>query len=227
PYLIGPVLIRMTQTMRRTPTIVTYDADTEPAPEWAQRFLDASESALWGCGFEALHHIVLPDLLPNVQSIFVLMTRPESNDAAIAVTMFGAGTQQTLRKFHVEFATDYADGFELCTNNTGEESVFKRLPHKQILQFDFVSDPVRLWDIHQRSMQEFGHGPKQPVPDRSQAIDRFRAALVKEFIDQVEVGWLWVDEGHDVFRPTWKGACLMVWKLCWPVGALRRQARRQ
>lgn len=227
PYVAGPVLIRFTQKMSRSPTVLTYDADEQPAPEWVQDYLDYAEATLWGCGFEALHHIVLPDLMPNVQAIFVLMTRPESNDAAIAAAMFGTGANASIRKHHVEFATDYADGFELCTNNTSEESVFKALPHKRVLQFDFVSDPAVLWEIHERALQEFAIGSKKSVPDKSQAIEAFREALVKEFTDQVEVGWLWCDESHDVFRPTWKGACLMVWKLCWPVSTLRRAARRK
>lgn len=228
PYVLGPLLIRLTQKLRRSPTLLTFDADEQPAPAWVQEYLDETEAELWGCGFEALEHIILPDLLPNVQSIFVLMTREESNDAAIAVAMFGTGAQESVRKYHVEFATDFEDGFELCTNNTGEESAFKPLPHKRILQFDFISDPSALWQIHQRAIQEFGTGAaKKPMPDKSQAIDRFREALVKEFTDQVDVGWLWYDEFHDVFRPTWKGACLMVWKLCWPVSTLRRAARRK
>lgn len=226
-YVLGPVLIRYTQTMKASPTLVTFDPEVQPAPAAVQSFLDATEADLWDCGFEAVAHVALPDVLPNVQSIVVIMVRPESNDAAMAATMFGTGGGTTVRKFHVEFSTDFTDGFEVSTMNSTEESVFRPLPHKKVLQCDFVRDPARLWRIHERAVREFGTGPKIPVPDQEEAVERFRASLHKEFTDQVAVGWLYFDEENDVFRPTWKGACLMTWKLCWPVSWFRRMRRRK
>ena len=35
------------------------------------------------------------------------------------------------------------------------------------------------------------------------------------------------DQAAGVYRPTWKGACLMAWGRLWPVGAIRRTLRRR
>jgi hypothetical protein len=227
PYVLGPVLIRYTQTMRVSPTLVTFDPEVQPAPPAVQQFLDTTEAELWDYGFEAVAHVALPDMVPNVKSIIVIMVRPESNDAAMGATMFGTGAGTNIRRFHVEFSTDFADGFEVATSNTTEESVFKPLPHKRLVQCDFVRDPVHLWRVHERAVREYGTGPKKPVPTQNEAIECFRASLRKEITDQAAIGWLYYDEENEVFRPTWKGACLMTWKLCWPVSLIRRVRRRQ
>lgn len=207
--------------------LVTFDPEAQPAPPNVQAFLDTAEAELWDHGFEALAHVALPNVLANVKSIVVVMVRPESNDAAMAATMFGTGGGTTVEKFHVEFSTDFADGIEVATTNSKEESVFRPLPHKKLLQCDFVRDPVGLWRIHDRATREFGTGSKVRVPGGDEVVERFAASLRKEFTDQVAVGWLYYDEEHDVFRLTWKGACLMTWKICWPVAQIRRAPRRK
>jgi hypothetical protein len=91
-----------------------------------------------------------------------------------------------------------------------------------------VRDAEGLWRVHERALQEFAaRSKKKPPPTSSEALDRLRAGMLKEQTDQVEIGWLWFDEQYDVFRPTWKGACLMAWKLAWPVSAYRQSARRR
>lgn len=248
PYVLGPVLVHTTQKIRREPTLIAFDPDEQPAPRAVQEFLDKTAAALRGCGFEVLAHVVLPDLVPNVKALFVLLSRPASNDNAVAVALFAseaavlqklvrtAATRYSylvpeprapLRKSYVEFATDYADGLELCTNNNSEESAYRRLPHRVVLQPDFIEDPAELWRFHERATRELGTGPKQPCPSPDEALDHLRDAMVKEQNEQVDVGWLWFDEDSAAFRPSWKGACLITWKLCWPVAALRRAARRR
>ena len=226
PYLLGPVLVRFTQKSRAHPTILTFDPDERPAPATVQEFLDECEAALWSCDFEVLTHAALPDLVPNVKAIFVLLSRQASNDDAIAVALFGEGAGGGVRKFYVEFSTSWLDGTVINTNNTPDESAYRPLPHKKMLQFDFVKDPAELWRVHERATRELASGPKKPSPTRQTAVERLREGMLKENTDQVAVGWLWLDETPGFFRPTWKGACLMTWKLCWPVSAMRRAARR-
>lgn len=228
PFVLGPLLIRFTQKMKRSPTLIAFDPDDRPAPAAVQSYLDDVEAALWSCGFEVFEHVAMPDLAPNVKAIFTLLGRPESDDLAMAVAAFGeTGGLTVLRKYYVEFATDFADGFELCTNNSADESAYCPLPHKKVLQFDRVKTAADLWRVHDRAAKEFGTGPKRPIPAKTAALDRLRAGMLKENTDQVAVGWLWYDEAADAFRPTWKGACLMTWKLAWPVSAYRLALRRK
>jgi hypothetical protein len=42
----------------------------------------------------------------------------------------------------------------------------------------------------------------------------------------VDCGYYYRDELAGVQRPTWKGAILMTWKLCWPVKPIRLALRR-
>lgn len=226
-YILGPILIRYTQKMRGSPhSSHSILKRSRPRPTSRHSSTQLKQNS-GDHGFEALAHVALPNVLANVKSIVVVMVRPESNDAAMAATMFGTGGGTTVEKFHVEFSTDFADGIEVATTNSKEESVFRPLPHKKLLQCDFARDPVGLWRIHDRATREFGTGSKVRVPGGDEVVERFAASLRKEFTDQVAVGWLYYDEEHDVFRLTWKGACLMTWKICWPVAQIRRAPRRK
>lgn len=228
PFVLGPFLIKYTQKMKQEPTLIPFDPDERPAPPVVQEFLTNVEAELWGCGFEVLEHVAVPDLVPNVKAIFTLFGRPESDDLAMAVAAFGSsGGPTIMRKYYVEFATEFADGFVLCTNNSTDEPAYRPLPHKRALQFDRVRNAADLWRIHERATKEFGTGPKRPMPPKAAALDRLRVGMLKEQTDQVAVGWLWHDEQYEAFRPTWKGACLMTWKLAWPVSAYRRALRRK
>src|SRR5690349_11424260 len=102
PYVLGPVLIRFSHETRRNPTLIMFDPGERPAPEAVQEFLDDTHAKLWGCGFEVIARVALPDLMPNVKAIFMLLARPESHDNAMAVAAFGEGGGSTVRKFYVE-----------------------------------------------------------------------------------------------------------------------------
>jgi hypothetical protein len=42
-----------------------------------------------------------------------------------------------------------------------------------------------------------------------------------------ECGYFYLDPEADCYRPTWKGAVLLTWKLLWPVSAIRRARIRR
>jgi hypothetical protein len=43
----------------------------------------------------------------------------------------------------------------------------------------------------------------------------------------VATGYYYLDEARDIYRPTWKGAVLMTWRLLWPIRPLYRAWRRR
>src|SRR5262245_43678310 len=56
---------------------------------------------------------------------------------------------------------------------------------------------------------------QDPVILLTEGQDRVRAHMVK-------TGYSYLDDAHGVYRPTWKGAVRMTWRLIWPVRPLFR-----
>ena len=48
----------------------------------------------------------------------------------------------------------------------------------------------------------------------------------KDYERQVEFGYMFLGTRSATYRPTWKGASLMAWKLTWPVSAIRSWGMR-
>ena len=54
-----------------------------------------------------------------------------------------------------------------------------------------------------------------------------RRAHLREISAQVALGYSYLDENSGVYRPTWKGACLMAWKCMRPISTNRRALVRR
>ncbi|QDT66463.1 hypothetical protein [Calycomorphotria hydatis] len=227
-YTLGPILVYLTQRMNGDPTIRTFDPSEKPPPKAVSDFFDKQIPLLEEIGFEVADYIVISDLVPKVRMIFVLCTNRETEDMAIAVCAFAMMEGvPTIQDQYVEFAAEFLDGPDVSTNNNKNEPAMKKVPHKVIAQFHWIKDARELFRIHTALIRDLQHGPKRPIPPDDELLEVLRADILKEFENQVPVGWMQYNETTGYYSPTLLGACLMTWKLCWPVASIRRAARRR
>src|SRR5262249_15975703 len=131
------------------------------------------------------------------------------------------------RTMYVEFCCEFASGLELNTSNGDGLGIEAPHPDKRGFDFPGLDDIERLYRLHRRlaSQAAPGQAAGRPAPG-AEFADVVRR-LERDGAGGVESGYGYLDAGGAGYRPTWKGALLMTWKVAWPVGALRRVLRRR
>lgn len=231
PYVLGPILIFFTLRFRMPPTVVAVDPRVHPLPAEARNYLAEAYRGLTSEGFELLSTMLLPDLVPNVKTLFAMYTNRATSDmamSAIIVAQSGAGGE--LKTSYVEFVRRFDDGVVVQTNNSAELSAFKRMPGEFTTKFWQIRDIRQLYGLHQRLVERFRQRG-QPVNrlDAEYGGDAVRyvakAVLEETFRDQVGTGYLAEDSSG--FRPSLKGAWIMAWQELWPIKGIRRWRERR
>jgi hypothetical protein len=226
PYVLGPLLIFFTLRFRCPPKVVPVDPRVHALPDQARHYLGEAYEQLAAEGFELLGTTLLPDLMPNVQTLFALYINRASSDMAMsAIIVAQGGIAGELKTSYVEFLRRFDDGVVVQTNNSRELSSFKPVPGEFTTKFWEIRDIRRLYHVHQALAVRFRQ--------RGQPVDEFdatyqgdilqyvaRGVLERSFRDQLETGYL--AEDANGFRPTMKGAMIMTWKELWPIKAIRR-----
>jgi hypothetical protein len=143
----------------------------------------------------------------------VLMRDLKTGEEASVVALRGDdGRDQTL----IELTTQFADGRELNVNNFGL-GVFAPAPGKITERFPGVTDPASLCRISRQLIRRhYGGTDVTPPDDGGDPAAYLTAAMRRELTNQVATGYYRWDEAGEAFRPTWKGALLMTWKLLPP-----------
>src|SRR5262249_19873710 len=137
-----------------------------------------------------------------------------------------SGATRSLRKTQVEFCSELTSGLELNTNNGDGVGCDAPHPSKQVFAFPGVDDVERLYRLHWRLAQEAALGDAVRRPAAGAELDELVRGWEHDNARQAGLGYWYLDADGARYRPTWKGALLMTWKLAWPVGALRRLLRR-
>ena len=150
PYVLGPILIFFTLRFRMPPTVVAVDPRVHPLPTQARTYLGEAYQHLTAEGFAYVATILLPDLMPNVKTLFAIYVNRATSDMAMSAIIVGeSGVGGELKTSYVEFVRRYDDGIVVQTNNSSELSSFKRLPTEFTTKFWDVRDIRRLHRLHQ------------------------------------------------------------------------------
>jgi len=231
PYVLGPILIFFTLRFRMPPTVVAVDPRVHPLPAEARNYLAEAYRGLTAEGFELLGTMLLPDLVPNVKTLFAMYTNRANSDMAMsAIIVAQGGVGGELKTSYVEFVHRFDDGVVVQTNNSAELSAFKRMPGEYTTKFWQIRDIRRLYSLHQQLIERFRQRG-QPVNrlDAEYGGDAVRyvakAVLEETFRDQVGTGYLAEDASG--FRPSLKGAWIMAWQELWPIKGIRRWRERR
>jgi hypothetical protein len=150
-----------------------------------------------------------------------LMEHPQTLDVA-KVVLTAAGTRQDVTLL---FQTRFDDGTEVVTGNNRITVGLPSLPGTTYLWLSEVRDASQLYRVHDQVRDHLGLGKKRLSvgPDPAAFLTAGRNRILAH---HVETGYYYLDETHGVYRPTWKGAVLMTWRLLWPIRPFYRAWRR-
>ncbi len=226
PYVMGPLLIRAVHRQAARPAFQMLDPSVQALPEEADLHLRKITSALQNEGFSIAAVFEQSGYVKNLTVYLALLENRGAQDLAIAVAMYVTVEGQVkFRTVYSEFSTGYLDESSVTTNNCSELTASAPLPQRTLSQLPLLADPLRLYRAHQALLRRVTHTKKKSIPARDE-LERFlRTGMEKEVAAQVAAGYLYLDASADCYRPTWKGALLMTWKLVWPVSAIRRSRR--
>ncbi len=214
--LLGPVLVRYMQWARTDPEILPVLPN-----ELAQPRMDkvaAYRKELEALGFDFIGYYDIPDLMPNVQVTFALLQNATLKIWAMVPVL----RSKALEVCYVEFSTEFSDREELCTNNSSQLQAFIRTPGKKMFQFPKVNDPGTLLKLHHYLSGIHFRNKTVVMVGRDNALKYLKASITRDFIVQAELGFYYLDKDGEKFRPSWKGAILMTWKLVFPVNIIRK-----
>ncbi len=160
----------------------------------------------------------------------VLLVNREQRDNAMVVAMYATSiSPDSLKTMYVEYATVDASGHIYDTNNSDQLSSFPCPEHKSLSQLPAVRDIETLYRIHHALLERDGvtiSSKSYPLDSDwgGDVIEFLQESMRREFAEAEAAGYLRkASETH--YRPTIKGAFLIVWKELWPAKMIRRQWR--
>ncbi len=234
PYFAMPFVIYNLIRFKPPFEVIVIDPQTEQLPEEVRQNFHHAYLQLVELGFELKDTMFLPNLIPNVKTLFALYHNPSTTDMAMTTFMMasqeGAGAAGTIKNKYVEFVRRFTDGVRVQTNNSKELSSFPPMPGEATTQFWDISKISRLYQLHCFLVEQT---PSSGIPeDRLQTEFRGNAAayinkvaLEEVYEEQVGTGYLVFSNGE--YRATAKGAFLMAYKELWPFKAFRKMGRKR
>jgi len=213
PYVLGPVLVYQRQRQNPHPSLVPFDAVQH---QLTQPLLDAMRqcvSSLERAGFTTLADLFRLDRSTRMRVILM--------DTPIGDLGLVLGVAPVLKPERVistvEIVARFDNDHSLSVQNTPIPGAFAPVRGRDKERFRHVRDPARLYRIYQALLsQRYGAARRAPPDHRGDPAGFLAAAMARELRQQVDTGYFRLDTTADAYRPTWKGAWLMCWKLLQP-----------
>jgi len=181
-------------------------------------FLMTQTKALFKIGFDEPTLIQIPNFVPQVNSYLIMLVNRQTGDKAMVTALVSQG----LQLLYLEFTTGFDSGEVFNTHNATEIPAFPPYAKKVRTQVPAVDDAQELYRLHTFVMNKHQVQGRKVLYEPGQALDYL--ARFGFFDEQVKGGWLFYDQESDSYRPTFKGACLIVWRLMQPFKALHKMA---
>lgn len=238
PYWFGPILIRLVQKSNARPgyRLVSLDSSDDGGDEGGELtpeveiFFKQTIVAMQDEGFVERGVLYAGETeTGNVRIAVVLFENTRTGDVAVAVAMHGKIRDQwKLQAKYVEIATKLPDEREFDSNNSDVLNPFPPVSGKEVEQFPGLESVARLHLIHRELLRARGleGAPRKRLPPNAEPVAIMQAATEKGLGQHVPSGYLWLDETIGAYRPTWKGAWILCWRLLPPMSwVLRRRMR--
>lgn len=231
--LLPPVVAAAALKFKREPNVLRIDLHSEELPQVMRDPAFECRDLLEPCGFESLGGIALPDPLPNVRVIGeFFVNREEQAEAAVFVMFAMANEFWTMKKSYVEFVSEFRSGNlrQLSTADIGELGSFPDAADTLYFRLPDIADAEELWNCHRELVERHAAGLRKSLRVFEEFSDdpalRISATLQDDYERQVASGYLRLSRDGEHYRPTIKGAYLMVWKELWPIKNIRNALLR-
>jgi hypothetical protein len=225
PYVLGPVVVYRRQRQNPRPSLVPFDAAQHQLPQGLAVPMQQNVASLERAGFTQVADLFRMDRSTRMR--VMLLDTPE-RDLGLVL-----GVWPILKPERgvctVELVARFEGDRSLSVQNTPIPGAFARVPGRDKERFRHVRDPARLYRIYQALLvRRYGATRRAALDYREDPAGFLGAAMARELRQQVDTGYFWLDSTADAYRPTWKGAWLMCWKLLQPfrdVGEWRTDRR--
>jgi len=225
PYVLGPVVVYRRQRQNARPSFVPFDAAQHQVPQALDVAMQQNVASLERAGFTTVADLFRMDRSTRMR---VILLDTPAGDLGLVL-----GVLPILKPERGVCAVELVARFEgdrsLSVQNTAIPGAFARVPGRDKERFRNVRDPARLYRIYQALLsRRYGATRRAPPDHREDPAGFLAAAMARELRQQVDTGYFWLDNTADAYRPTWKGAWLMCWKLLQPfrdVGEWRSDRR--
>jgi hypothetical protein len=239
-YVGLPAFVRLTLKQPAQPQLIPFALDHASLPKEAALKFQTVTDQLRPAGFEPVTGLAIPNQPSNVRSIVLFLVNRRALDYGYATMMYSGDSEaanaekpaaQPRGDFSVEFVSHFRYGVRLRTNNSNTDlrAVSPR-GNQPPSQFPMVMNAGRLYRLHQGLVARSGMRDKVFRLDdefHGDAVAAVATFMVEAFAEGVGPGYMYLSAADKTFRPTWKGAFLMTWKLMWPMTTIRRAARER
>ncbi len=224
-----PLLIYLTFKNEAQPTLKPFVPSDPTLPLQVREHFKNACDELMPLGFEYVIGLRLPQMSDNVMAILIVLVNREASDAAAAISIYSKANEfWDLQTSYVEYSTRFQSGVTVNTQNSTALSAFPPAEQTQNYRFPTVRDARRLYEVHQRLLNEQNLAAKVLRLDQEfggDAVAFVRAGLHQEMVDAAKDGYLYLTSDSKSFRATIKGALLMTWQELFPCKQLRRLYR--
>lgn len=221
-YALMPLAIKATQFLTANPRYQSI-APADLPPD-VVAFMAPTEAVLREHGFYAVTLLRSAGDVPGVTADVMLFVHVSSGDKAMVAFVRGG----PLITPTVSVETAFADGYAIVTTNFADAGTFPHDPRKHRLAIPGLVDVALLCEIHRRRRASLAPARLEPVlPPEGREAEEQEREDAEECARVAAAGYYALDADGVRYRPTFKGAYLMTWKLMWPVSALRRRAKRR
>jgi hypothetical protein len=212
PYWLGPLLIHGSHKMPVKPEFDSLPLEGEIPDEVAEYFAQTG-AEFEKLGFRKVARLLQDTFMPNVKTYIDLWYHSQRGLGVISIAAYGLvktpeGMKETLQAKYVQFSTSFTDDGAVMTSNSPTTEVFAPVEGKHHFKFR-TDDLAELFRNHQKLEAHFGRGKTRRDPP-SDPAGYLSESMTKELKAQIGTGYLY--EEAEFFRPTWKGAILMVYK---------------
>jgi hypothetical protein len=223
PLVLGPILVKLSNSTSTRPDIVIIDERELPPP--VAYYFRSVGTSLEALGFKRFSYLRIDRAAKNVSSFMSYLCNRDTMDIATIVTAFSTGPKP-LTVSYLEFCRKFADGSELDTKNSTQPGIFATDPARLVFRFPGTDSPQNLWELHRKLVKKEKKYSQPYLPPEGTEIESLRANSAEAIETQSRMGYFTRDGSSHNYRPTWKGACLMTWKLCWPIKQVRATLNR-
>jgi hypothetical protein len=223
-FLLGPIVTYFTMRQAAKPKFQSFDLLDPPMqlpPSHTQNIALLEE-----LGFTAVAHLFAVGQARSSRYVLTLFINQAERDMANVVHMLSETALARVAVNYLEFSTEFEDRSSVITNNSKQPGVFVKVPEKKIFRLPHLTEPKQLYAVHRALLiQEVMR--KKWLPPAGEEVNDLADSMGRDLARQARLGLLRLDSSGLWYRPTVTGAILMICKLAWPVGSLRRLIQRQ
>ena len=226
-WIVALSTVRRTHWAAADTAFEVFDPQAEETPKSVKSSIQETAPLVQALGFRALGHFRAPRPVVNSTTFVTLFENRAARQTANLFTGIIENRDRRRVVYFLAFTTAFSDGTLLVTANNVEPRTLPPLRIREgSMAFPRIRDPRRLYEIHSACVARFAGDAIALEPATRDPAEFLRESFRKETTKFVETGYYYLDEIDQVYRLTWKGAILIVWKTRWPVKQIRALSRR-